>query len=144
MNVCCMAGGHHHPLTEHVSVFLHSWCGHATLPPPLPIATVKWPKRTYFFDFLNFAKWPKQALCPLQPPSAQTHYTVHYGYNTFLLNASIFCQASRPPFFLHASRPPFSFRHPGLRCFCQASRHQVSVFLHASRPRPFTAGGARH
>ena len=138
MNVCCMAGGHHHPLTEHVSVFLHSWCGHATLPPPLPIATVKWPKRTYFFDFLNFAKWPKQALCPLQPPSAQTHYTVHYGYNTFLLNASIFwsgVQASaffaciQASVFFQASRPPLflsGIQASGIRFFAciQASPFQ--------------------
>ena len=72
MNVCCMAGGHHHPLTEHVSVFLHSWCGHATLP---PFANCnRQVAQASIFDFLNFAKWPKQALCPLQLPSGPSEH----------------------------------------------------------------------
>ena len=46
MNVCCMAGGHHRALTEHVNVFLHAllW---TYRPPPVPIATAKWPKRAH-------------------------------------------------------------------------------------------------
>ena len=138
MNVCCVAGGHHHPLIEHVSVFLHSWCGHATLPPLCPLQLPSGPSEHFF------AKWPKQALCPLQLPSAQKHDTVYYGYTTgilFLLHASVFLSGIQASVFLQASRPPFSFRRPGLRLFCQASRHQASFLFPCIQASPFQGWG---
>ena len=163
MNVCCMAGGHHHPLTKHVSVFVHSWCGHATLPTPLPIATAKWPKRTHSFDFGILPSGPSKpfAHCNCQVHTnlgdvfeiytASTHKygtsTVQVRYKYGLL--FVFLHASC--FFLSGIQACiFGGRHPGLRFFVagiqasvcsQASRHQASVFIACIQASPFQGWG---
>ena len=155
-----MAGGHHHPLTKHVSVFVHSWCGHATLPTPLPIAIAKWPKRTHYLILGILPSGPSK---PFAHCNCQVHtnlgdvfeiYTAStrkYGTSTVQVRFwcfcmhPFFCQASRHVFFGQASRPPFfCCRHPGIRLFPGIQASGIRFLLHASRPRPFKAGGARH